>query len=99
AGGVVLRDGRRARGQARHTTVVDVRAAHQLGPEDVEAALEQAAKVGDVGLLALRLLAAGAQLDKVDPLDVGKEARVEHPVDAAMPARNNLCGHASPLGT
>jgi hypothetical protein len=96
AGGVVGQDRRQPGQQPGHVLGAAGRAAHQLGPEDVEAALEQAPQVGDVGLLGLGLLAAGPQLGQAEPLDLLGEARVQHPVDAAMAAGNNLHAHPSP---
>jgi hypothetical protein len=68
----------------------------RLRPQDVEAALEPPPQVGDVGLLGLGLLAAGAQLRQAELADLLGEARVEDPVDAALAARHYLHAHPSP---
>jgi hypothetical protein len=52
--------------QPGHVLLVGGRPAHQLGPEDVEAALEQPPQIRDVGLLGLGLLTAGAQLGQAE---------------------------------
>jgi hypothetical protein len=94
---VVAQDGRQAGQQPGHVLLVGGRAAHQLGPEDVEAALEQPPQIGDVGLLGLGLLTAGAQLGQAELVDPLGEPRVKDPVDAALAAWHYLHAHPSPL--
>jgi hypothetical protein len=53
-------------------------------------------RIGDIGLLGLGLLAAGAQLRQAELADLLGEARVEDPVDAALAARHYLHAHPSP---
>ena len=96
AGRVVGQDRREPGQQPGHVLLAPGRAAHQLGPEDVEAALEQPPQVGDVGLLGLGLLAAGPQLGQAELVDPIGERRVEDPVDAALAAGHYLHAHPSP---
>jgi hypothetical protein len=98
ARGLVAEDLRQPGEQPGHVVLAAAGAPHQLGPEDVEPSLEQPAQVGDVGLLGLHLLPAGPQLGQVELADVGREPRVEDPVDAALAAGNYLHTHPTPPG-
>ena len=68
------------------------RPAGQLGPQDVHPALQHPAHVGEVGLLLLRLAAAGPQLVEVEVGQVVGEALRQHLVDPAAPVRVGLVG-------
>jgi hypothetical protein len=69
-----------------------LRAAGQLGPQDVHPALQHPADVGEVGVFLFGLPAAAAHVVEVDRVDVGEEVLGEHEVDAASAALHGF-GH------